>query len=73
MQFKFDHTNKLYMHSPESVLVNETQKHIWDLEVQMDRRISAWTYINNNYKKTRTCRIVDFAVRADHKVKLKEC
>ena len=26
-----------------------------------------------NKKKKRTCKIVDFAVRADHRVKLKEC
>ena len=30
-------------------------------------------YNNNNYNKKRTCRIVDFIVPADHKVKLKEC
>ena len=28
---------------------------------------------NNQQKKMRTCRIVNFAVPADHKVKLKEC
>ena len=28
---------------------------------------------NNNFKKERICKIVDFAVPADHKIKLKEC
>ena len=28
---------------------------------------------NNNQQKKRTCKIVNFAVPADHRVKLKEC
>ena len=28
--------------------------------------------VNNNHKKKRTCKIVDFAVPADHRIKLKE-
>ena len=28
---------------------------------------------NNQQKKQRNCKIVDFAVPADHKIKLKEC
>ena len=28
---------------------------------------------NNNQQKKRTCKIVDFAVLADHRIKLKEC
>ena len=33
------------------------------------------TRLNNNQKKKkkRTCKIVDFAVPADHRIKLKEC
>ena len=53
------------MHNPESVL--------WDFEIQTDHLISArrpdFVIIN---KKKSTCRIVDFAVLADHRVKLKE-
>ena len=30
-KFTFDHTNKWYMHNPESVLENETHKILWDL------------------------------------------
>ena len=36
-KFKFDHTNKLYMHNVESVLTNESHKHLWDFEIQTDR------------------------------------
>ena len=35
-KFKFDHTNKWYMHNPESVLENEKHKVIWDCTIQMD-------------------------------------
>ena len=31
------------------------------------------TRLNNNQQKRRTCKIVDFAVPADHRIKLKEC
>ena len=46
-----------------------------ELIVKYDQLISArrpdLVIINN--KKKRTCRIVDFAVSADHRIKLKEC
>ena len=46
----------------------------WDFDIKMDHLISArrpdLVIINN--KKKRTCRIVDLAVPADHRVKLKE-
>ena len=29
-KFKFDHTNKWYMHNPAAVLENDTHKLIWD-------------------------------------------
>ncbi len=61
-KFKFDHTNKLYMH-----------KLLWDFNIQTDHLIPAsrpdLIIINKNES---TCRIVDFAVPADHRVKLKE-
>ena len=31
------------------------------------------TRLDNNQQKKRTCKIVDFAVPADHRIKLKEC
>ena len=32
-KFKFDHTNKWYMHNPESILESETHKILWDFEI----------------------------------------
>ena len=62
------------MHNPKSVLENETHKLLYDFVVQTNHLFSArrpdLVIINN--KKKRTCRIVDFAVPAGHKVKLKE-
>ena len=56
-------TQNLHMH-----------KLLWDFEIKTDHPISArrpdLIIIN---KKESTCRIVDFAVPADHRVKLKEC
>ena len=33
-KFKFDHTNKRYMHNQESILDNETHKILWDFEIK---------------------------------------
>ena len=35
-KFKFDHTNKWYMHKPVSVLENDTHKLLWDFHIQRD-------------------------------------
>ena len=40
-KFKFDHTNKWYMHNPESGLENETHKLLLDFEIQTGHLISA--------------------------------
>ena len=60
------------MHNP-AVLENNTCKLLWDFEIQTDylilNRGSDLTIIN---KRKRTRKIVDFAVPADHRVKLKE-
>ena len=40
-KLKFDHSNKWYMHNPESVLENETHELFWDFEIQTDHQISA--------------------------------
>ena len=66
------------MHNPESALENETHKFLCDFEIQTDHQISARrldiiTINNNNNKRLRAYRIVDFVVQADHRVKLKEC
>ena len=73
-KFKFDHTNKWYMHNPAPVLENNTHKLRWDFDIHTDHLILArrpdLIIID---KKKRTCKIVDFAVSADHRIKLKEC
>ena len=73
-KFKFDHTNKGYMHNQAALPENSTNKLQWDFDIQTDHLISARRpdplVINN--KKKRTCKIVNFAVPADHTVKLRK-
>ena len=61
------------MHNSEHFLENETHKHLSGFEIKTDLLISArrpdFIIINN---QKRTYRIVDFAVPAGHRVKLKE-
>ena len=61
------------MHNPASVLENDTHKLLWDFDIQTDHQISArrpdLTIINNKIENLQT---VDFAVPADHRIKLKE-
>ena len=40
-KFKFDHTNKWYMHNPVPVLKNDTHKLLWDFDIHTDHLISA--------------------------------
>ena len=74
-KFKFHHTNKWYMHNPASVLKNDIHKLPWDSDIQTDHLISARRpdLIIINKQKKRICKVVDFAVPADHRIKLKEC
>ena len=62
------------MHNPAPVVENGTHKLLWDFDIHMNHLITArrpdLIIIN---KKKRTCKIVDFAVPADHRIKLKEC
>ena len=39
-KFKFDHTNKWYMHNPAAVQENDTHKLLWDFDIQTDHLIS---------------------------------
>ena len=73
-KFKFDHTNKWYTHNPAPVLENDTYKLLWDFDIHTDQLISARRseFIMINKKKKRICKIVDFAVLADHRIKQKE-
>ena len=63
------------MHSPAPVLKNDTYKLLWDFDIQTDHLISAripdLTIINKK-KKRKICKVVDFAVPADHRIKQKE-
>ena len=73
-KFKFDHTNKQYMHNPAYVLDNDTHKLLLDFDIKTDHLISASRpdLIVINKKKKKTCKIVNFAAPADHRIKLKE-
>ena len=61
------------MHNPAPVLENNTHKLLWDFEIHTDHLILTRRpdLIIINKKKT-ICKIVDFAVPADHRIKLKE-
>ena len=62
------------MHNPAPVVENDTHKLLWDFDIHTDHLISArrpgLIIIN---KKKIIFKIVDFAVPADHRIKLKEC
>ena len=63
------------MYNPAAIQENDTHKPLWDFDIQTDHLISARQpdlIIINNKKKKKTCKIVVFAVPADHRVKLKE-
>ena len=76
-KLKFDHTNKWYTHNPAPVLENATHKLLWEFNIQTDHLIPArrpyLIIIKKKKEKKRTFKIVDFAVPADHRIKLKEC
>ena len=57
------------MHNPTPVLENNTHKLLWDFDIHTDHLISTRRpdlILINKKKKVRTCKIVDFAVPADH-------
>ena len=71
------------MRNPASVQKNDAHKLLWDFDIQMDPLILArkpdLIIINKKKKKNknlkkmkRTCKIVEFAVPADHRIKLKK-
>ena len=72
-KLKVDLTNEWYMHNPASVLENAMHKLFWDFEIETDHLISDRRpdlIIMN--KRKRIDGIVDLAVLADHRVKLKK-
>ena len=63
------------MHNPAPVLENDTHKLLWDFDIHTDNLIPARRpdlIIINKKKKKRICKIVHFAVPADHRINLKE-
>ena len=62
------------MHNPAPVLENNSHKLLWDFNIQTDLLIPLRRpdLIIINKKKKRICKIVDFAVPADHTINLKE-
>ena len=74
-KFKLDHINKWYMHNLAPVQENDTHKLLWDFDIKTDLLISARRpdLIIIDKKKKKICKIVDFSVPADHRIKLKEC
>ena len=62
------------MHNPGLVLENGTHKLLCDFNIQTGHLIPArgpdLIIIN---KKKSICKIIDFAVPADHRINLKEC
>ena len=72
-KLKLDHKNKIYMHNLKLSRKNETHKILWNVEIQTDYRIPPRRpdlVIFNN--KMRTCQILDFAIPAHNRVKIKE-
>ena len=77
-KLKFDDTNKWYVHNSVSVLDDDTHKLLWDFDIHTNNLISArrpdqQQQKKKKKKKKRICKIVDFVVLVDHRIKLKEC
>ena len=69
-KFKFDYTNKWYMHNLESVRKNEMHKRgFWYTNGSANLGQTSRPSDSQQQKK-RTCWIEDFAVPADHRVEL---
>ena len=62
-------------YNPAPVLENNMHKPLWDLDIQTDHLISVRIpdlIIINKKEKKKVCKIVDFAVLTDNRIKLKE-
>ena len=71
-KLNFDQTNKWYMHNLTAVLENDTQTPMGLWHTNGSPNLGQKTRTYSNQQKKRTCKIVDFAVSADHRIKLKE-
>ena len=55
------------MHNPSPVLENDSHKLLWDVNIQTDHLTPARrSDVIIIYKRKRICKIVDYAVPADH-------
>ena len=73
---KFDYANKWYTQNQTPALEDDTHKLLWDFDIHTDHVISVRRpdlIIINKKKKKKICKIVDFAVPADHRIKLRKC
>ena len=72
-KFKFDHANKWYMHNPAPFRENDTQTPmgLWYTNGSPNLGQKTRPY-NNQQQKKRICKIVDFAVPTNLRIKLKE-
>ena len=59
------------MHNPVPVLENDTHKLLWHTNGSLDPGQKTRSH-NNQQQKKKICKIVDFAVPADHRTNLKE-
>ena len=63
------------MHDPASLIEKDIYKFLWDFDIKTDYLVTAkrphLIIINKNTNK-KTCKIVDFTVPADQRMKLKE-
>ena len=65
--------DKWFMHKPGSVQENVMHKIFWEFEIQMDPRFPSWRpNLVLICKKKRTCHLMSFAVKMDHRMKIKE-
>ena len=56
------------------IIENDTHKLLWDFDIQTDHLIPARRpYLIIINKTKRICKIVDFAVPADHRLNLSDC
>ena len=66
------------MHNQTPVLENDTHKLLWHFDIHTDHLITARRpdliiIKKKKKKKKKICKIDDFAVPVDHRIKLKEC
>ena len=68
-----NNNNNNYIIKIKNIIINNNNnKLLWDFDIHTDHQISA-RRPDLNQQKQRTCKIVNFAVPADYRIKVKEC